>query len=88
MCFTSPTFGSTCQDKNSPISNNCIGCICEQVGGSGCDVYAGCRNVEHKYGPWCGPLDISFAYWQDTGNCTLDGDDPKKKECKFKSVKP
>ena len=75
-----------CQDDNSPLTNNCFYCICEQA--SHCDVYSGCRARGFDGGPWCGPMDIGLRFWKQYGNCTLDGDDPKDPLCKrYKTMK-
>ena len=75
-----------CQDDNSPLTNNCFYCICEQA--SHCDVYSGCRARGFDGGPWCGPMDIGLRFWKQYGNCTLDGDDPKDPLCKcYKNMK-
>ena len=69
-----------CQDDNSPLTNNCFFCICEQA--SNCDVYKECSGGGFPGGPWCGPLNIGMDFWIQYGNCTLDGDDPKDPLCK------
>jgi len=78
LCFViaiQAALGNKCQDENSPITNNCFSCICEQA--TNCDVYKGCRAKGFPGGPWCGPMGIGMAFWIEYGNCTLDGDDPK-----------
>ena len=83
LCFViaiQAALGNKCQDENSPITNNCFSCICEQA--TNCDVYSGCRAKGFKGGPWCGPMGIGMSFWIEYGNCTLDGDDPKDPICK------
>ena len=69
-----------CQDDNSPLTNSCFFCICEQA--TNCDVNKKCSSGGFPGGPWCGPLNIGMNFWIQYGNCTLDGDDPKDPLCK------
>jgi hypothetical protein len=48
-----------------PVTDVCLGCICEAS--SGCDRTAKCT------GEVCGPFRITWAYWKDGGQNTLNG---------------
>ena len=74
------SFGSQCKDEISPITDNCIGCICEQA--TECSVFAECSGANLSWGPMCGPLKIGKKFAREYGNCTLEGDDPVDDEGK------
>ncbi|CAB4067976.1 unnamed protein product [Lepeophtheirus salmonis] len=60
----------SCNAENSPISDNCLGCICE--GSSGCTPAAGCSSGNKR----CGPFRLTKEYWISSGSCVTNGDDP------------
>lgn len=56
------------QQKFEPISEICLGCICESI--SSCN-----RNLTCE-GDVCGMFRITWAYWADSGKPVVPGDNP------------
>ncbi|XP_040579589.1 lysozyme [Lepeophtheirus salmonis] len=59
-----------CDDSNSAVTNNCMGCICQAS--SSCNQTIGCISGNSL----CGPFLISKPFWLDAGACALNGDNP------------
>lgn len=56
------------QPQSEPISEICLGCICESI--SSCNRTLTCE------GDVCGMFRITWAYWADSGKPVLEGDNP------------
>lgn len=65
-CIILLTLGSP--DENKPVTDVCLGCICEAV--SGCNRTLSCA------GDVCGLFRITWAYWADSGKPTVTGEPP------------
>ncbi|KRT81212.1 hypothetical protein AMK59_6095 [Oryctes borbonicus] len=60
--------GAHTQYDNLPVTQSCLGCICEGI--SGCNVTSTCQ------GEVCGPFRITWPYWADAGKPTVKNEGP------------
>lgn len=60
--------GVKSQYDNLPVTQSCLGCICEAI--SGCNVTSTCS------GDVCGPFRLTWAYWSDAGKPTVKDERP------------
>lgn len=61
-------FGVTVGQEQGPVSEICLGCICEAA--SNCNRSLGCS------GDVCGLFRITWAYWADAGKPVIAQDNP------------
>ncbi|CAH1116320.1 unnamed protein product [Phaedon cochleariae] len=68
LVFLACYFTSGVLTQDIPVSQQCLGCICEAA--------SSCNITEHCSGKVCGPFSITMEYWTDSGKPTINGESP------------
>ncbi|ALC42100.1 CG6426 [Drosophila busckii] len=60
------------QAQDKPVTDVCLGCICEAI--------SGCNQTNYCGAGVCGLFRITWAYWADGGKLTLGNDSPQSEQ--------
>lgn len=63
-------------NADAEVDDKCLGCLCEAA--TQCNTTALCQKPTRN-GYFCGPFQISWAYWVDAGKPVILHDRPEKK---------
>ncbi|XP_017024523.1 invertebrate-type lysozyme 3 [Drosophila kikkawai] len=65
-------FAALIQATDKPVTDVCLGCICEAI--------SGCNQTRYCGGGVCGLFRITWAYWSDGGKLTLGNESPQSED--------
>lgn len=69
---------SVTSSTDKPVTDVCLGCICEAI--------SGCNQTRFCGSGVCGLFRITWAYWADGGKLTLGNDSPQSEDGKCKQI--